>query len=135
MEKIFAKKSDNLGYDICCAAHDDERRITQLREAGFLEVVTSECPECDAGFIAQDTLTIENGKFVQTWEIVVDPRIKQTRIDELKAQLDATDYKVVKCYECIMVGKELPYNVQELHDDRQAIRDEINKLEAELLEL
>lgn len=60
MDKLFARLADNGRYDICCATHDDEKRIEQLTEAGFLEVVTSERPECDAGNIAQDTLTIEN---------------------------------------------------------------------------
>lgn len=37
--------------------------------------------------------------------------------------------KIVKCTECSMVGEEMPYNVNELHAERQAIRDEINLLE------
>ena len=57
--------------------------------------------------------------------------IKQRRIDELKAQLSSTDYKIIKCSECSLAGEELPYNVVELHIQRQAIRDEINELEGE----
>ena len=53
----------------------------------------------------------------------------QNQIDELKAQLESTDYKIIKCSECDFVGKEMPYDVQELHAERQAIRDEINMLE------
>lgn len=56
----------------------------------------------------------------------------QNEIDELKAQLGSTDYKVIKCYEYGMVGLESPYDVQELHEQRQAIRDIINEKEAEL---
>lgn len=56
----------------------------------------------------------------------------QNEIDELKAQLESTDYKVIKCYEYGMVGLEFPYDVQELHEQRQAIRDIINEKEAEL---
>lgn len=56
----------------------------------------------------------------------------QNEIDELKAQLESTDYKVIKCYEYGMVGLESPYDVQELHEQRQAIRDIINEKEAEL---
>ena len=56
---------------------------------------------------------------------------KQMRIDELKAQLDGTDYKIIKCSECQLAGVELPYDVVALHAERQAIRDEINQLEGE----
>ena len=51
------------------------------------------------------------------------------KIAELKAQLSATDYKVIKCSECQLAGKEMPYDVAELHAERQAIRDQINQLE------
>ena len=53
----------------------------------------------------------------------------QSEINELKSQLDASDYKVIKCFECSMVGEEMPYDVNELHAERQSIRDEINLLE------
>lgn len=51
------------------------------------------------------------------------------QINNLKEQLASTDYKIIKCTECSMVGEEMPYNVNELHAERQAIRDEINLLE------
>lgn len=68
-----------------------------------------------------------NGEYT----IVDDGREKPTteKIAELKAQLSATDYKVIKCSECQLVGEEMPYNVAELHAERQAIRDQINQLE------
>ena len=51
------------------------------------------------------------------------------QIAELKAKLSATDYKVIKCSECQLLGIEMPYDVAELHAERQAIRDQINQLE------
>lgn len=57
--------------------------------------------------------------------------IKQRRIAELKAELNSTDYKIIKCSECSLAGDELPYDITELHAQRQAIRDEINELEDE----
>lgn len=53
----------------------------------------------------------------------------EEQIAELKAKLSATDYKVIKCSECQLLGQEMPYDVAELHAERQAIRDEINALE------
>ncbi len=52
------------------------------------------------------------------------------QIQELKAQLSATDYKVIKCAECRLLGADVPYNVEELHAERQILRDKINELEA-----
>jgi len=53
-------------------------------------------------------------------------------IRTLKRQLSATDYKVIKCAECQLLGAEMPYDMQALHAQRQAIRDRINALEVSL---
>lgn len=55
------------------------------------------------------------------------------KIEDLKKQLAATDYKIIKCAECQLLGQEMPYDVVELHAERQAIRDEINRLECKEL--
>jgi len=52
-------------------------------------------------------------------------------IVQLKAQLAASDYKIIKCSEAQLVGASLPYDIQALHTERQAIRDRINELEGE----
>ena len=59
-------------------------------------------------------------------ETVVDV---QAQIAELKAELNSTDYKIIKCSEAQMVGEELPYDIAALHAERQALRDKINELE------
>lgn len=56
---------------------------------------------------------------------------KAEKIRELKAQLSATDYMVIKCSECQLLGLEMPYDVGVLHTRRQAIRNQINELEQE----
>lgn len=55
--------------------------------------------------------------------------INKEEIQELKKQLDDTDYKIIKCSEYSLAGKELPYDVEYLHTQRQAIRDRITELE------
>lgn len=60
-----------------------------------------------------------------------EEEIKSARIAELKAQLNGTDYKVIKCAESQLAGLDLPYDVATLHAERQALRDEINELEGE----
>lgn len=53
----------------------------------------------------------------------------QERIVRLKQALADSDYKVIKCAEAQMAGVELPYNIAELHAERQELRDMINELE------
>ena len=53
-------------------------------------------------------------------------------IESLKSELQASDYKVIKCAEAMAIGAELPYNMTELHKERQALRDKINELESEV---
>lgn len=42
------------------------------------------------------------------------------------------DWKVAKYQEYQLAGKEAPYDIAELHAKRQAVRDRINALRAEL---
>lgn len=53
----------------------------------------------------------------------------EDKIRELKTLLASTDYQIIKCSECQLLGQDMPYDVAELHEQRQAIRDKINKLE------
>lgn len=59
----------------------------------------------------------------------------QIRIAGLKAQIDATDYRIIKAYEYSQVGLETDYDIQALHLERQELRDQINALELELEEI
>ena len=53
-------------------------------------------------------------------------------IERLKSELQESDYKVIKCAEAICLNAEMPYNITELHKERQALRDKINELESEV---
>ena len=59
----------------------------------------------------------------------------QAEIEQHKAQIAESDYKVIKCAEAQMMGIEMPYNVTTLHDERQALRDKINQIEIEIQKL
>ncbi len=72
----------------------------------------------------------DNGVVYQRWEVIPnDPIVVRQQIEVLKAQLAASDYKVMKCYEASLVGKELPYDMVVLHEERQGVRDRIGELE------
>jgi len=61
-----------------------------------------------------------------------EPVSPETEIERLKAELAETDYKIIKCSEYQLAGQPLPYDIQALHTERQALRDQINQLEATL---
>ena len=63
-------------------------------------------------------------------------RLEQ-EIRNLTCQLNSSsspigDWKIAKCYEYQLAGLEAPYDINELHAVRQAIRQRINDLQAEL---
>ena len=53
-------------------------------------------------------------------------------IESLKSELQESDYKVIKCAEALTIGAEMPYDVESLHNERQALRDKINEFESEV---
>lgn len=73
----------------------------------------------------------QDGEYVYSPLPEVEPTVEQ-QIAELKEQLSATDYKVIKCSEAQLAGEPMPYDVAELHTERQALRDKINELEGGL---
>lgn len=72
--------------------------------------------------------TLKDGEYLEVDEII-EPIIKAVNIEDLKTQLESTDYKIIKCAECSLVGEELPYDIEQLHSERQALREQINSLE------
>lgn len=83
-----------------------------------------------------------NGEFVldvEKWARIKAERAKAALIKEarealaaLKENLAASDYQIIKCFEYSLLDLEMPYDMQALHAARQALRDQINKLEESL---
>ena len=86
-------------------------KARQYNERGEYVVVEMDCPQ-------------------PTAEELRDRRYME--IERLKSELQESDYKVIKCAEAMAVGADMPYNVESLHKERQALRDKINKLEEQL---
>jgi hypothetical protein len=63
---------------------------------------------------------------------LMEKNLKEVKINNLKKELDSTDYRIIKCYEAQLGNEEMPYDLQELLTQRKAWRDEINTLEFEL---
>lgn len=96
-------------------------------EPEHMEIVVEEVPVEKTRMV---TATVHRYEIKSVPE-PTEEEIKQRRIAELKSQLNGTDYKIIKCSECSLAGEDLPYDIAELHAQRQALRDEINELEAE----
>lgn len=56
---------------------------------------------------------------------------REQRIWELKDALAQGDYKIIKCAEAQLTNEAMPYDVAELVAERNAMREEINELEAQ----
>lgn len=124
-------KIDNEGMiDVRFCDPNNGVKMANLRNAGFLNLVSSIQPTVQDGEVAVDYYKEENGKLVQYWEVKVDSVYTQKKIDNLKEVLSSSDYKVIKCQEASLIGEQMPYDVDELHKERQSIRDEINRLES-----
>ncbi|MBQ2993704.1 MAG: hypothetical protein IJE21_07375 [Alistipes sp.] len=88
-------------------------------------------------------ITAEGTKVIEVEDVAYEPTReeiiaeKQAKIESFQSQIAESDYKIIKCAEAVAMwaknqGIELPYDVDELHKERQEIRDSINKLEQEL---
>jgi hypothetical protein len=78
-----------------------------------------------------------NNQIVVIGENEEDIKIKNKNnnigiINKLKENLSLSDYKVIKCYEAQLLNETMPYDLQELLNERKLWRDEINRLEFEL---
>ena len=67
----------------------------------------------------------------------IDRERIESEIRTLQSKLDAPtsdigDWKIIKIYEARLSGESDPYNFDELKAARQAVRDKINELQAQL---
>ena len=78
------------------------------------------------------TMQAEETQIVDNEQVVDDKGFVLSEIERLKSELQESDYKVTKIAEAMAVGVEMPYDVESLHNERQALRDKINELESEV---
>lgn len=69
---ILAKIEKDGLLDMRHCLVQEGAKITELRNAGFLDFVEAEQPKCDTGFVAVESLEVVNGKMVQSWKVEVD---------------------------------------------------------------
>lgn len=68
-------------------------------------------------------------------EIDIQIQARKEVIQNCESQLKASDYKIIKCAEDKARGvakANLPYNIDTLHEERQALREQINAAQGEI---
>lgn len=86
--------------------------------------------QTDDGYIIEVVPYDAGDKIAYRYEKHFDKRKIQREIDDLKNKLSDGDYRVIKCYEASLAKSKMPYDIDEIHQERQAIRDKINELES-----
>lgn len=113
------------------------KQVYEINENGFLKEIYIEDESTTKFIILDPPQGLYKAKWTgQEWiegmtqaeiDKLKEPAPEQEIIN-LKAELEETDYKVIKCYEYQLAGLEMPYDITELHTNRQVIRDKINEL-------
>ncbi len=111
-----------------------ETQAASLSAAGWKPVdpVDAERLKCEEGYIVRITPYDAGDRISYNYETVFDAQKIKREIQALKDELAGEDYKITKCYEASLLGKSLPYDINELHTARQTARDRINELEESL---
>lgn len=56
---------------------------------------------------------------------------QQKELSDALQELQNSDYKIIKCMEAFLCQEELPYNIKELHEQRNNYRNKINQYETD----
>ena len=80
--------------------------------------------------------TEEELKMIEEHENVEKELMQQNEeLADLERILSESDYKIIKSYENSLIGKELEYDIEQLHIERQNMRDKINEVKNEVAKL
>lgn len=130
-KKIFVREENGV---YCEKILTIDEQIGQYEQKGWKPVDEPNRPDihCDEFETIVDVPYDAGDKIKFNYEKKLDRTKIDCKVLELKQQLADDDYKIVKCYEATIIGNELPYDIETLHEERQSIRDEINRLQAML---
>lgn len=122
---------DESGMPVCSLS--EEKRLEYLSN-GFRVVddIDEKRLKCDNGKSVIITPYINGERISFHYDTKEDKWYYINKINELKVQLNESDYKIIKCYEAKLQGNELPYDIDAICSSRQQLRDKINELEKQL---
>ena len=111
-----------------------EEQVSALTGWKPVDLVDNTKLQCPENYSVRIVPYDAGDKISYRYEQKFNIRIVREKISDLKNSLTSSDssigdYRITKCYEASLIGAEMPYNVTELHQKRQYIRNEINRLE------
>jgi len=108
-----------------------EEQIAALKKEGWkpADEVNPEQLICDENEKVIPIPVIGKSLITYDYKKVIDKEGIKRKIDSLIKEVAATDYQVRKCQEYALVGKALPYDIQTIHTEAEAIRVKIRALE------
>ena len=86
----------------------------------------------DAG--VEREATAEEEAYIKKMHFYDEMMEKKMELSSLEKQLSDGDYKIIKSYEYSLMNIEIPYDMEQLHSERQNIRDRINSLREEIVD-
>lgn len=134
VKKINSKKKKTADEEKILAAtvEIENEYSTRMEEINsYKELVMTSMPSVSDTDQVVPYYEEQDGKIVMLWEVRENDPFRVTdKIAKLKKELADSDYKIIKCYEASLSQTfEMPYDIQTLITERQALRDEINSLE------
>lgn len=108
-----------------------DQEIEQGCTDGFKPVIECEIIPDTIGLQGAEQHFEETETSIVVSYIVVEnhPDKVNAEIKYLKTTLSDDDYKITKCQEYALAGLPLPYNITQLHADREELRARINELQ------
>ena len=135
-----------------CYRYDQEKKTFQQSEEMLKDPLESELQGKDIWLLPANCTLIEPPEAKEGFDIVwsgdaweykeqekepepyvpTEKEKTQQKIWDLKEKLSETDYKILKCSEASLQGKEMPYDLDVVVAERDGWRAQINELEEKL---
>lgn len=111
---------------------EKEEELNSIYE-NYLEYIECDKPELNDEYsMYKCYYTKEEGKVYEHCNVIKNVYSINAKINELKTKLSSTDYIIIKAYEAKVTMQDAPYTdeyMTQITEERQKIRDEINRLE------
>ena len=131
MYYIF-QNGDDFGFK-CDEIHEITESDILISDEIYRQFFNMQCGDEECCGKCLKIKDINGTTFEEIFEEYVPEYAETTeeKLIRLKARLLETDHMVVECYEHSMLGKEIPYDIVALHEERQEIKHEIENLQSE----
>lgn len=116
----------------CLSTITIQQQIKDLTEKGWKPVDPIDeykIQNCEENYRVRIFPYDAGDRIKYTYNKVLDRDRIEWKIKQFKTEVAATDYQVRKCQEYSLVGKPLPYDIQTIHAEAEAIRAKIRQLE------